>query len=298
MKGEMPVNTNIVISVIIVSIVALGIIGLGFGAYWTFFAQESLFELEPEEVISITLKKDGIDEAIVFDSKEDIEWFALKLNSIKRRGKDIEHWFFRIDDTSYSIEIVGEDGGTYYLGKNIIRCGRDMYRLTDESKKVMREIFAKFPKELQYPSPDQTDTIIPDAPKEDTEKQKAEKYAALPLPEKVTFIHTKIGYSKEEDITVIEITDKEKVLALYEGLKFDSLTLSDCACRCMPEYYLDFHNGYAMLFHSHGDAYYIGDRVEKKETSGGVTYYLVKDDRANYAPAEDTHKLVMSYFGK
>ena len=66
----------------------------------------------------------------------------------------------------------------------------------------------------------------------------------------------------------------------------------------MPEYYLDFHNGYAMLFHSHGDAYYIGDRVERKETSGGVTYYLVKDNMANYAPAEDIHKLVMSYFGK
>ena len=284
--------------VIIISVVVLILIGLGFGAYFFFFAEKDLFELDASEINSIALIKDCSSERIVFDSKEDIEWFALKLNSIRRRGKDIEHWFFRIDDTSYSIEIVGEDGGTYYLGKNIIRCGRDMYRLTDESKKVMREIFAKFPKELQYPSPDQTDTTIPDAPEEDTEKQKAEKYAALPLPEKVTFIHTKIGYSKEEDITVIEITDKEKVLALYEGLKFDSLTLSNCACRCMPEYYLDFHNGYAMLFHSHGDAYYIGDRVEKKETSGGVAYYLVKDNTLNYTPEKAVHELVMSYFEK
>ncbi len=291
-------KANIVISIIIVSIVVLGFLGVGFGVYWFFFAQENLFDLEAEEVISITLKKDGVDEEIVFDSQEDIEWFVSKLNAIECRGADINHSVIRMDDTQYSIYIEGEDGGGYQLGAHRIRQGNKLYNLANESKKIVKEIIAKFPKELKNPSSSQTDLPAQDAVISNPEEGKAEKYAALPLPEKVTFIHTKIGYSKEEDITVIEITDKEKVLALYEGLKFDSLTLSNCACRCMPEYYLDFHNGYAMLFHSHGDAYYIGDRVERQETSGGVTYYLVKDDRANYAPAEDIHKLVMSYFGK
>ena len=131
--------------VIIISVVVLILIGLGFGAYFFFFAEKDLFELDASEISSIALIKDDSSERIVFDSKEDIQWFVTRLNNIKYERKDISHSALKPDDTDFRIDIEGEDGGTYHIGKHLIRRENRIYHLTDESKEIVKEIMGKLP---------------------------------------------------------------------------------------------------------------------------------------------------------
>ena len=138
-----------------------------------------------------------------------------------------------------------------------------------------------------------------DLPETNIAESYTSKYTNLSAPEKVTLIHAKIGYNKENDITITEITDKEEISSLFEGLKFENLSLSNSFCRCMPEYYIDFHNGYAMLLHSHGDAYYVGEKVVREESDEGIRYSLWGGDSSvNFKPINSVHTLIMSYFSK
>ena len=133
--------------VIIISVVALVIIGIVLGIYFFFFAPKDLFELKAEDITSITIPKDGADEAVVFDSKEDIEWLVSKLNSVKYKREDIAHSVIKPDDTSYSITIEGKGGyQSYRLAKHLVRSDKSMYHLTDGSKEIIKEIFAKIGK--------------------------------------------------------------------------------------------------------------------------------------------------------
>ena len=132
------------ISIFTVAIVVVGLLGFGFGAYRLFFARESLFDLEAQEITSITLKKDGTEQTVVFETKEDIEWLVSKLNAIKTRSVDI-NYRGRLNDTRYSIYIDGANGGGYQLGKSRIRCGNKLYNLTPDSKAIVKEIIAKIP---------------------------------------------------------------------------------------------------------------------------------------------------------
>ena len=136
------------ISIVIIAIVVVGILGLGFGAYRLFFARENLFDLKAQEITSITLKKDGTEQTVVFETKEDIEWIVSKLNAIKTRGADINHSVIRMDDTQYSIYIDGTNGGGYQLGAHRIRQGNKIYNLTPDSKAIVKEIIAKIPEPL------------------------------------------------------------------------------------------------------------------------------------------------------
>ena len=121
----------------------------------------------------------------------------------------------------------------------------------------------------------------------------------LPAPTKVTFYDNALttfsdGKSGWAPSKIIEITDPTEVEWWYNTLSRDNLTPDGTnGCRCGPEYYIDFGNGYALLAHSHNNAYRIGSKII---TGGTSTTLADTEQNAIYSLDPDAHQKLKDLF--
>ena len=145
-----------------------------------------------------------------------------------------------------------------------------------------------------------TDNTVYSVDEDDFERlQKMFVKEPLPAPSKVTFYDSvfttfsegKTGWAPSK---TIEITDPAQVEWWYNALSRESLTPDGTvACRCGPAYYIDFGNGYALLAHSHNNAYRIGTRVI---TGGTMPILADTETNAVYSLNPDAHQKLKDLF--